>query len=124
MKARIANRTKRMFSEWLQSTLRLRDLTQSAFADMIGVSPSAVTDWVKERAEPRNDKIEAIAEVLGVSPNEIRLRLGRMDEELPISEEAAIIAKGLDSIEDDDLRIATLQAIESMIKVAKLKDAS
>lgn len=113
-----------MFSEWLQSTLRLRDLTQSAFADMIGVSPSAVTDWVKERAEPRNDKIEAIAEVLGVSPNEIRLRLGRMDEELPISEEAAIIAKGLDSIEDDDLRIATLQAIESMIKVAKLKDAS
>jgi transcriptional regulator with XRE-family HTH domain len=53
------------FGIWLDRQLRKQDMTQTALADMLNVTPAAVSAWVKGRAEPREDRKRAIAAALG-----------------------------------------------------------
>ncbi|WP_329228208.1 helix-turn-helix transcriptional regulator [Streptomyces canus] len=53
------------FGIWLDRQLRKQGMTQTALADMLNVTPAAVSAWVTGRAEPREDRKRAIAAALG-----------------------------------------------------------
>ncbi|MFC8430775.1 helix-turn-helix domain-containing protein [Streptomyces sp. NPDC057253] len=53
------------FGIWLERQLRKQGMTQTALADMLNVTPAAVSAWVTGRAEPREDRKRAIATALG-----------------------------------------------------------
>ncbi|WP_141205189.1 helix-turn-helix domain-containing protein [Streptomyces griseorubiginosus] len=53
------------FGIWLERQLRKQSMTQTALADMLNVTPAAVSAWVTGRAEPREDRKRAIATALG-----------------------------------------------------------
>ncbi|EKX65938.1 helix-turn-helix domain-containing protein [Streptomyces ipomoeae] len=59
-----ANRAQE-FGIWLERQLRKQNMTQTALADMLNVTPAAVSAWVTGRAEPREDRKRAIAAALG-----------------------------------------------------------
>lgn len=42
--------------------------TQAALADHVGISASAVSQWIADEADPKNEKIAAIADFLHVTP--------------------------------------------------------
>jgi transcriptional regulator with XRE-family HTH domain len=46
-----------------------RGFTASAFAKLVGVTPTAVWNWEKNSTMPRRPALEAIARVLGVTIN-------------------------------------------------------
>src|SRR5262245_37493646 len=59
------------FSERLQEILRVRDLTQKGLAEMTGVTPSAVTHWVKGNRVPGAEELKRVAEALGFTMDEV-----------------------------------------------------
>ena len=55
------------FSEILKDFLAENNLTQVAFAKMIGVKQSQVSEWLKGKAKPGYDTLKAMALAFGVS---------------------------------------------------------
>ena len=55
-------------SELIKDSLEEKGITQKQLADMIGVSPSRVSDYVSGRAEPTLRIAKALCAVLGISP--------------------------------------------------------
>lgn len=53
------------FSEYLKQRMFKLGLTQSALAEKIGASPSAVSLWVRGKHEPQGKLLARIEEVLG-----------------------------------------------------------
>ena len=62
------------FKDILKLFLKEYDLTQTAFASMIGVKQSQVSEWLKGKAKPGYDSIKAMVLAFGV-PAEIFLGL-------------------------------------------------
>ena len=50
--------------------LRVRNMTQSALAHECGVTPQAVTAWVKHNASPSLKNLNAMLEAFGVTIQE------------------------------------------------------
>lgn len=57
----------REFRVILKEILKEYDLTQTAFASMIGVKQSQVSEWLKGKAKPAYDNLRAIAINLDMS---------------------------------------------------------
>ena len=55
------------FSEILKDFLSENDLSQVAFAKMIGVKQSQVSEWLKGKAKPGYDTLKAMSLAFGVS---------------------------------------------------------
>ena len=51
----------------LQEFLKAEGLTQSAFAQKIGVKQSQVSEWLKGKAKPGYDSLKAMSAVFNVS---------------------------------------------------------
>lgn len=55
------------FSEILKDFLAENDLTQVAFAEMIGVKQSQVSEWLKGKAKPSYDMLKRMVLAFNVS---------------------------------------------------------
>ena len=55
------------FSEILKDFLAENDLTQVAFAEMIGVKQSQVSEWLKGKAKPGYDTLKRMVIAFNVS---------------------------------------------------------
>ena len=55
------------FSEILKDFLSEHNLTQVAFADMIGVKQSQVSEWLKGKAKPGYDTLKTMSIAFNVS---------------------------------------------------------
>ena len=53
--------------ERIRSWLRIRGMTQKALAKAVGVSPGAVTAWVKGDSPPTMKNLAAVVTALGLS---------------------------------------------------------
>ena len=62
---------KKIFSKNLKWYLELKGITQKDLAQYLGVNPSSVNDWIKEKKYPRIDKIEMIARYFGVLKSDL-----------------------------------------------------
>lgn len=60
-----------VFSRNLQRHLKMSKTKQVDIAKAIGVSPSTITDWLKERTYPRMDKVQLLAEYFGIQKSEL-----------------------------------------------------
>jgi transcriptional regulator with XRE-family HTH domain len=59
------------FAAWLRGELTARGWEQTGFAELIGVAPSSVANWVAGRNRPNPDALRKIAEALGVGDREV-----------------------------------------------------
>lgn len=57
------------FSEILRDILIENNLTQVAFAKLVGVKQSQVSEWLKGKAKPGYDTLRQMATTLNVSPS-------------------------------------------------------
>lgn len=55
------------FSEILRDFLSEHNLTQAAFANVIGVKQSQVSEWLKGKAKPGYDTLKSMALAFNVS---------------------------------------------------------
>lgn len=58
---------KNSFPQRLKELLVVEHINQKQFADMVGVSPSCVTFWIKGERQPTAENIYTIAKTFGVS---------------------------------------------------------
>lgn len=64
----------RPFAEELLRLLAVREMSQAHFADLVNLSPSAISQWTTGRQRPELPNVEAAEDVLHVS----RGHLGRL----------------------------------------------
>ena len=112
-----------IFADWLKEQIESRRITKTAFAESVGVSRAALDKWLSGENRPDDSNAERVAEALDVSLNVVHRMLGRIEEELPITPEAANIAHQIDSIEDEEVRGELISAVENMIRITKRLDA-
>ena len=55
------------FTEILEEFLKLNNLTQTEFANKIGVKQSQVSEWLNGKAKPGYDILRRMATAIGVS---------------------------------------------------------
>ena len=48
-----------------------KKISQAQIAEMVGITPSGFTDWLKGRGSPSPEKITKLAEVLGVAVSDL-----------------------------------------------------
>ena len=59
--------TKKTFMNNMKKLLELKGVTQTEFAEAIGVSKQTVNSWFRGVCLPNSDKMDAIAEYFGVT---------------------------------------------------------
>ncbi len=59
---------KNKIQERLLKIMKEKDLKQSDLAKMTGIRQSSISDWLKGKYEPKQDKIDILSEALRVSP--------------------------------------------------------
>ena len=82
------------FGRWLRNQIRRSDTNQSGLAARLGVSPTAVSDWVNAKREPSEENTRGLARVLSVPIEDVYAALGHIppqDDDLP-SETREVIA--------------------------------
>lgn len=57
------------FSEILKDILIENNLTQVAFAKLVGIKQSQVSEWLKGKAKPGYDMLKQISITLNISPS-------------------------------------------------------
>ncbi|MFJ9915224.1 helix-turn-helix transcriptional regulator [Actinacidiphila glaucinigra] len=72
------------FGPWLGRQLRRTDISQSQLAERLGLTRAAVSAWINERAEPREETKQAIAEILGIDVESVRNRSLDATAQLPL----------------------------------------
>ncbi|MDO4813892.1 MAG: transcriptional repressor LexA [Gemella sp.] len=56
-----------LFGERLSSLLKEKEIKQSQLAKLSGITASSISDWLKGKYRPKQDKIETIAAILEVN---------------------------------------------------------
>lgn len=60
-----------IISERIFQMLKDKKISQKAFSDRTGISPSTISDWKRKKTNPASDKIMLICEVLDITPYEL-----------------------------------------------------
>ncbi len=55
------------FTEILKEYLEINDLTQKAFAELVGIKQSQVSEWLRGKAKPGYDILKKMSSSTGVS---------------------------------------------------------
>ena len=77
-------------------------LNQAAFAKMIGVTQSAVSQWENDLTRPNSYQLEAIASAFNISIDELLVdKVTENKSDIPRTPEARLLAKGVDSMPEE-----------------------
>ena len=85
-----------MLSDTIKDIRKKHYLNQAAFAKMIGVTQSAVSQWENDLTRPNSYQLEAIASAFNISIDELLADNIKETEGLPKTPEARVLAKGVD----------------------------
>jgi transcriptional regulator with XRE-family HTH domain len=55
------------FKDILKYFLKDNDLTQTKFADIVGIKQSQVSEWLKGKAKPSYDLLKQMSKAFGIS---------------------------------------------------------
>jgi transcriptional regulator with XRE-family HTH domain len=112
------------FGEWLKEELDQRGLSMSAFAERIGVSQPAVSNWIAGKRLPDVASAAKIARALDVSINEV---YSRVTQEIPVPRQEKDnreqeLQRTLDAliVERDELEQVQEQTQQRLEEVANL----
>ena len=74
------------FGRWLERQYTRLHYNKTGFAELMGVSHSTVSDWMRGKTRPRDTSVHKIARALNVPESEVHRALGRLaptDNDLP-----------------------------------------
>ena len=94
--------SKMIFSENLRKLLEIRDISQSAFAEKIGVKKQTVSCWCRGVSFPNNVTLDKIAEFFGVDSSSL-ISFLETDRRLPahlLAYMRALNSEGLRKLEE------------------------
>lgn len=80
-----------LFTDRLLKTLKTKRISQAELAKATGISPSSISEWIKGKYMPKQDKIALIAKALNVSP----AWLIGYDYDQPIKQDLNFAKKGV-----------------------------
>ena len=89
-----------MLSDTIKDIRRKHYLNQAAFAKMIGVTQSAVSQWENDLTRPNSYQLESIAKAFDISVDDL-LRgenESKPQSGAPKTQEARILARGIDAM--------------------------
>lgn len=91
-----------MLADTIKEIRKKHYLNQAAFAKMIGVTQSAVSQWENDLTRPNSYQLEAIATVFNISIDELLVdKIKESDPYAPKTPQARLLAKGLDTMPED-----------------------
>lgn len=87
-----------MLADTIKEIRKKHYLNQAAFAKMIGVTQSAVSQWENDLTRPNSYQLEAIASAFNISIDELLTdNIKETDDSLK-TPEARLLAKGIDKM--------------------------
>ena len=114
--------SKEVFAKNLMWYMNEKGITQKELAEVVGVSPPSVNEWIKAKKYPRIDKIEIMANYFGILKSDLieDKKMREQPEEMAML--AASIMRDSDLLEmirkyrmlSDKNKIAVLQMIENL----------
>lgn len=94
-----------MLSETIRNIRKYNFLNQTEFANKIGVTQGAVSQWENGLTRPNSDQLQAIAKAFNVSVDDLlqgEESTKQEDNGQPKTEEAKILARGVDKMPQTD----------------------
>lgn len=91
-----------MLSDTIKQIRRKNYLNQTEFAQKIGVSQSAVSQWEHDLTRPNSYQLEAISKTFNISIDELLVdKIKENPSDVPRTPEARLLAKGVDTMSED-----------------------
>ena len=88
-----------MLADTIKEIRKKHYLNQAAFAKMIGVTQSAVSQWENDLTRPNSYQLEAIAQKFNISIDELLAdKISESQSDTPKTPEARLLAKGVDTM--------------------------
>jgi len=112
------------FGERLVASRERRNLSQKELAEKLGITPTRLNYWEKDKREPAIEMIKAIAKVLDVDTNYL---IGHklQDKSAPLySSEAMQLAADYDGLDVHGQRMVRLVADEERVRCAELAQST
>ena len=93
-----------MLSETIRNIRKYNFLNQTEFANKIGVTQGAVSQWENGLTRPNSDQFQAISKAFNVSVDDLLQgeESAKEDKGQPKTEEAKILARGVDKMPPND----------------------
>lgn len=100
-----------MLADTIKEIRKKHYLNQAAFAKMIGVTQSAVSQWENDLTRPNSYQLEAIAKAFNISIDELLVdKIAEQAPGVPKTREARSLAKGIDTMPEKQ-RIAIMNLL-------------
>jgi transcriptional regulator with XRE-family HTH domain len=100
-----------VFSAWLDEKMRVAGLSETALAEMVGVSQQAVSRWHLGIARPGGQRIGKVASALGTGVEEIIKELEEDDDAGRVRPERAADRRLEDQVRDLTERVEQLERL-------------
>ena len=91
-----------MIPEMIKSIRKKNYLNQTAFANIIGVTQGAVSQWECGLTRPNTDQLKAISRQFGISIDDLLAGEKEGTNEVPITNEAKLISGVIDKMPQQD----------------------
>ena len=105
-----------MLSDVIKDIRKKNYLNQTAFANRIGVTQSAVSQWEHDLTRPNSDQLKSISEAFGVSIDDLLSEdpvKEQTSDKVPKTPEAKILASGIDKLPQEQ-RQQALNVVKAM----------
>lgn len=105
--------------ERLRTLMREKDITQAELSRLTGIRASSISDWLKGKYTPKQDKIALLADALHVTPAWL-LGYGKDEDKKPkVIDLQAELEKLLQQMHADDTTIAMFNGDSPMDEETK-----
>lgn len=105
--------------ERLRTLMREKDITQAELSRLTGIRASSISDWLKGKYTPKQDKIALLADALHVTPAWL-LGYGKDEDKKPkVIDLQAELEKLLQQMNADDTTIAMFNGDSPMDEETK-----
>lgn len=106
-----------IFRTNLKKYLELKGVTQTALAEKLDISQSAVNEWINKGTTPRAKRLEEIAKILGITVNELLYDVHESNETATIGEDKIIVDKAkYEALEQEVLYLREIVDLKAQVK--------